>query len=344
MATTTSPGRTRSGTEQPVGLDDARGGAGDVVLVGGQQAGVLGGLAADQRAAGLDARLGDALDDRRDPLGDDLAGGDVVGHEQRLGAADAPGRRRPCRPGRSRSCRGRPSPARSRPWCRRRRWRWPAAGWRVLRQRGGVEEPGEAAQAADHLGPTGLLDRGLHQLDGPVGGVDVDAGLGVRVASGDGVAPVAVVDLHGLLSTGGSRPMVGDFRVRLEEVLAEQRLVGQLDGVLAGEAGAAERRLAAGRWPPPCRRARCSRGCRRRRWRRSPRGVGPVGDQLRAGRRSRCRRSTATSPAGWRCGTCTSRSAGLAEHPHLGALGVAAHDRVVDDHDPLAADHVLAAR
>ena len=33
--------------------------------------------------------------------------------------------------------------------------------------------------------------------------------------------------------------------------------------------------------------------------------------------------------------------AGLAEHPHLGALGVAADDRVVDDDDPLAADHVL---
>ena len=33
--------------------------------------------------------------------------------------------------------------------------------------------------------------------------------------------------------------------------------------------------------------------------------------------------------------------AGLAEHPDLGALGVAAHDRVVDDDEPLAADHVL---
>ncbi len=33
--------------------------------------------------------------------------------------------------------------------------------------------------------------------------------------------------------------------------------------------------------------------------------------------------------------------AGLPEHPDLGALGVAADDRVVDDDDPLAADHVL---
>ena len=33
--------------------------------------------------------------------------------------------------------------------------------------------------------------------------------------------------------------------------------------------------------------------------------------------------------------------AGLAQHPDLGALGVAADDRVVDDDQPLAADHVL---
>ena len=48
---------------------------------------MLRGLAAHQRAAGLDARLGDALDDGRDPLGDHPAGGDVVGQEQRLGTA-----------------------------------------------------------------------------------------------------------------------------------------------------------------------------------------------------------------------------------------------------------------
>ena len=32
--------------------------------------------------------------------------------------------------------------------------------------------------------------------------------------------------------------------------------------------------------------------------------------------------------------------AGLAQHPHQRALGVAAHDRVVDDDQPLAADDV----
>ena len=80
-------GADQLGAEQLVGLDDARGGAGDVVLVGRQQARVLRGLAAEQRRAGLGAGLGDALDDVGDALGDDLAAGDVVGHEQRLGAA-----------------------------------------------------------------------------------------------------------------------------------------------------------------------------------------------------------------------------------------------------------------
>ena len=53
MASTTSPGRTRSAPRICVPLDDAGGGAGDVVLVGSEQPRVLGGLAADQRAAGL---------------------------------------------------------------------------------------------------------------------------------------------------------------------------------------------------------------------------------------------------------------------------------------------------
>ncbi len=35
--------------------------------------------------------------------------------------------------------------------------------------------------------------------------------------------------------------------------------------------------------------------------------------------------------------------AGLAEHPDQGALGVAAHDRVVDDDQALALDDFLAA-
>ncbi|MCK8659499.1 hypothetical protein M1M08_31155, partial [Pseudomonas umsongensis] len=52
-----------------------------VVLVHGQQARVLGGLAAHERGVGQAAALGHAAHDVRDALGHDLAARDVVGHE-----------------------------------------------------------------------------------------------------------------------------------------------------------------------------------------------------------------------------------------------------------------------
>ena len=67
-------------------VDDAHAEAGQVVLVGLHRAGVLGHLAADQRAAGLPAALGDAGDDRGDQLAVELADRDVVEEEERLGA------------------------------------------------------------------------------------------------------------------------------------------------------------------------------------------------------------------------------------------------------------------
>src|SRR6185312_3469735 len=73
------------GAQQRVGFHGAGRGAGDVVLVLAQQARVLGGFAADQGGAGHRAALGDAAHDVGDALGDDLAAGDVVGHEQRFG-------------------------------------------------------------------------------------------------------------------------------------------------------------------------------------------------------------------------------------------------------------------
>jgi hypothetical protein len=48
---------------------------------------MLGGLAADQRAAGQHAPVGDAADDRRHPLRDQPPADQVIGHEQRLSAA-----------------------------------------------------------------------------------------------------------------------------------------------------------------------------------------------------------------------------------------------------------------
>ncbi len=172
--------------EELAGLDHAGGGAGDVVLVGLQQPRVLGGLAAHERAAGGDARLGDALDDRRDPLGYDAAGGDVVGQEERLGTTDDEvvdqhadevepdgvvlverlgdghlGAHAVGRAGEQRSV--------------------------VGLERTGVEESGEASDAADHLGTPGLVDPDAHQLDGLVAGLDGDAGRLVR-RSGAGLA------------------------------------------------------------------------------------------------------------------------------------------------------------
>ena len=67
-------------------VDDAHHEAGEVVVVRVHDAGMLGHLAADERAAGLAAALGDALHDLRHVVGPELADGDVVEEEQRLGA------------------------------------------------------------------------------------------------------------------------------------------------------------------------------------------------------------------------------------------------------------------
>ena len=69
-----------------VALGDADREADQVELAGLHGAGVLGHLAADQRAAGLPAALGHALDQLLDVVGVELADGDVVEEEERLGA------------------------------------------------------------------------------------------------------------------------------------------------------------------------------------------------------------------------------------------------------------------
>ena len=123
-------------------------------------------------------------DDGRDPLGDDPAAGDVVGHEERLGAAhddvvdDHPdeveadgvvpverlgdGDLRADAVGGG----GEHGP--------------PVGG-----EPAGVEHPGEAAEPAEHLGPGRAAHRLLHQLDGTVAGLDVDPGR--RVGDGGGL-------------------------------------------------------------------------------------------------------------------------------------------------------------
>ena len=72
----------------PVALDRADAEAGEIVIALGIHARHLGRLAADQRAAGHAAALGDPRDH---PLGDrvvELPGGVIIEEEQRLGALD----------------------------------------------------------------------------------------------------------------------------------------------------------------------------------------------------------------------------------------------------------------
>ena len=150
---------------------------------GDVDAGHLGRLAAEQRAAGRLARLGHAADDVGDEVGVERAGGDVVEEEQRPGAlhehvadavvddvhADAADR-----PSRAASSTFVPTPS--------------VEATRTgssSRQRGlGAERAAEAADAAEHRGAVGALDARLELGDGPVALVDVDAGRGVRAERG----------------------------------------------------------------------------------------------------------------------------------------------------------------
>ena len=77
-------------------IDDADREADDVELTRVEQTGVLRHLAPDERAAGVATSLRHPRDDLVDLLGDELAHGDVVEEEQRLGAVcrDVVGRHR----------------------------------------------------------------------------------------------------------------------------------------------------------------------------------------------------------------------------------------------------------
>ena len=83
---TTSPGRDVGAGDDAVAFDHADGEADEIELAGFHRPGVLGHLAADERAAGLPAAVGDALDQLLDVIGVEPADGDVVEEEQRLGA------------------------------------------------------------------------------------------------------------------------------------------------------------------------------------------------------------------------------------------------------------------
>ena len=78
--------RLHGGVVQDLGLvDHTDGKTGQVVLILGHHAGMLGSFAAHQGAASLYAALGHALDDLGNFLRDVLAAGDVIQENQRLG-------------------------------------------------------------------------------------------------------------------------------------------------------------------------------------------------------------------------------------------------------------------
>jgi hypothetical protein len=140
---------------------------------------MLSGFAAKQRAARLGAGHGYALHDCRDSFRIDLAARDVVGHEQRFGPAhdeivddhtdqvEADG---VVAIQRLRNGDLGTNPVGGR--CQH--------GMLQLRKRTGIEQSGEAADAADDLRTAGLSDPLLHQLDGPVPGLDVHPSRRIR--------------------------------------------------------------------------------------------------------------------------------------------------------------------
>ena len=81
-----SPAPGAGAVDDLVLLDETDAEAGEVVVLARVHAGHLRRLAADQRAAGLQAAFDDALDHALGRVDVELAGGVVVEEEQRLGA------------------------------------------------------------------------------------------------------------------------------------------------------------------------------------------------------------------------------------------------------------------
>ena len=241
------PGRGRRPVEDVRALHDPDARPGEIERARLHEPGVLGGLAADERAAGLATAVGDAADEGGHRLGVEPPDGDVVEEGERLGAGadDVVGAHRdeidadrvPAPEG------GREGGLRPDAVRRRHDERLPIAG----RDR---DRSPEAAEPADDLDPPRGFDGGPHPLDGPVAGGDVDPGAGV---GGPRRAPLPA---RSSSATGRDR-------------LLEQELP-VLDVVRAPAPGSARRsrrsRTArrAGRARRGRRRSRGSRACRRR--------------------------------------------------------------------------------
>ena len=138
---------------------------------------VLGHLAADERAAGAPTSIGDATDDRVDHLRHQLADGDVVEEEERLGTL-----RRNVVGGTDQVDADRVVPVHH---PGDQRLRTDAVGGRhhhriALRELAEREQPAEATDVAHDLGSEGGPDVRLDQLDGLLARGDVDARVRVR--------------------------------------------------------------------------------------------------------------------------------------------------------------------
>ncbi len=182
----TSPAAMRAPVDRPRLLDDADGEAGEVVFAVGVHAGHLGRLAADQRAAGLLAARGDALDHQRRGGDVEPPAGEIVEEEQRLRALheDVVGAHR-----------DQVDADGVVPVERERELELGAdavgAGdqHRLAEALADLDQRAEAADAGEHLGAHRPLGERLDALDQRVAGVDVDARLAVRQRSrgwGDG--------------------------------------------------------------------------------------------------------------------------------------------------------------
>ena len=148
------------GTEYAVGVHHADPGAGDVVLVGPHHARMLRGLAADERAAGLHASLGDAATrwSRSSPVPPCRW---RCSRRERAARRRRPrGRRRPWRPNRCRSCRAGRRLARLRAWCQPRPWNTRGRAADIGRDRAGTVRRTRRVRVSNS-GRLGAFDRAL---------------------------------------------------------------------------------------------------------------------------------------------------------------------------------------
>ncbi len=201
----TSRRRSATPTEKP----------GDVEVVRAVQVGHLGGLAAEQRAAGLATAVGDALDELGDAIGVEPADRDAVEEQHRLGAAgddvvdahrDEVDAELVQPPGLALQERLRADGVGAGGEHRDRRTSRPRPG------------PAKPPSDAEHERRAGRLDRGAQAVDDGVRGVERDARLGV----------------------GQRRELAHRTPLTSKRPLVERSALLGRDRVLAGQARAAE--------------------------------------------------------------------------------------------------------